>query len=197
MSKLMILVILCVVYIPLISAEELRSKADKVVPNLTKEKLLAVKLNKKDTEILQSMDNLGDQLDLIELDKQLSLPPEKLIELEKARVELESIELIDDDLLLDDGFDALDLEIELFEEVQEFNISPKNILGEILNIKNVSKNIIITKGAEIKGVGVEGKEEQVINKLDKSELINVDKELKLLIKDLEALSKESGDNNGF
>ncbi len=151
-----------------------------------------------DEEILQSMDNLGDQLDLIELDKQQQfLSSEETIREDTlpavdnsfGRNELELIEeeLIGEEFFIDDGFDDLDIDAELFDDVDILQTLPNQFPQHFLkNSKKLNKKSAI-------GVGVKGDEEQIINQLDNSHLIDVEAELNIWLEDIEITPAKQGE----
>lgn len=136
-----------------------------------------------DEAILKAIEELGDQFELIELDKQHNQKNKLNAEHQKAIQENKFNEEMD--AFIDDGFDELDINEELDGELNE--TIDDFLLEEIAPItthntktKNL-KNSIESKSNDIKGVGVTGVEEYIINQLDKSELIDIEPELETLL----------------
>ena len=111
---------------------------------------------KSDEDILQSLDNL-DELEDNEI---------FIIE-QHSSAELEVKTLVDDELLLDDGFDDLDIESILVDEELTELTSPQQ-----LEIKDKQNTPLLD---EKPSVGIQGEEEQLINSLDKSDLMDFKK----------------------
>lgn len=136
-----------------------------------------------DEAILKAIEELGDHFELIELDKQHNQKNKLNEEHQKAIQENKNNEEMD--AFIDDGFDELDineeLDGELNETIDDFfleEITP--ITTHNTKTKNL-KNSIESKSNDIKGVGVTGVEEFIINQLDKSELIDIEPELDTLL----------------
>lgn len=157
----------------------------------------------RDLEILKSMDNLGDQLDIIGLDKQ-----QKFIESKSDNELLNNIDkieqspLIDDDVLLDEGFDDLTLDdFNLDEKLDKpIDIGTSNSevhVNEVLKNKTIEKPKIFQPHKNSRGVGIRGKEERLINQLDQSELIDIESELESLVDELEQVPPEIEDWDGY
>jgi len=125
----------------------------------------------RDKEILNAMDNIEDSLDLLELDRQQQLP-KVMGEIDTNN---EHLPIIKEELLMDDGFDDLDIDAELFEELNDIERLPKKIIPTKKGQKLPSMKSKI-------GVGIGGVEEQLINQLDKSDLIDIESEVELWLK---------------
>ena len=124
---------------------------------------------KRDEEILKILDALDKQLDILELE-----PSKNEVLKGNVKPPKEPIELLDEALLLEDNLDDLELEQTLEAELKMLESIPQDqtILG------TEPKDKVIPES----GVGIKGGEEFLINKLDHSSLMNIDKELEKLNK---------------
>jgi hypothetical protein len=192
MKNTVIVGLLCIGHMSLVMADDLILQNGPIIQPLNQE-LIDIEINQRDAEIIKSMDDLGDQLDLIELDKQQNvLLPERLKESSIDFIDAKELQRIDSDILLDEGFDELDIDMELFDDTKEPNRFAKESSNNMIKIRGLS-----TKNKTINGVGVKGTEEYIINKLDESDLINVESELEMLMEELEMISKQPSDIDDF
>ncbi|GLX80293.1 hypothetical protein tinsulaeT_36330 [Thalassotalea insulae] len=117
--------------------------------------------------ILESMEEVVEQLDLLTIDKQQRLSELKPLSKPQQYIEQQDeFELLEQGLL-DDGFDDLDIEQELADELDDL-VLPKKILKQHLPVDK--KLLNKPKSA----VGVQGEEELIINQLDNSNLMDFD-----------------------
>jgi len=130
---------------------------------------------KKEEEILKALDEINKQLDLIEMDKN----QQQLLNKKSADIE-QNIELIEDVHqvpLLEDSLKDLDIDQALSEELELIEDWPSEQLDQAIEQKGLKSS----KAKELELLNL-GEEELIIHQLDKSELMNIDKELELLKK---------------
>lgn|GEM_PF-1901182 len=147
--------------------------------------LIDIEQIKTDEEILQSLDNFGDQLgnEIFAIEQQATegeIPAQQqalqaLDQIEQEQLDEEPIR--DDDIMMDNSFDDLDLGMILEEE--DFSELKTPVKPELFD----SKAATIKKSSEL-GVGVAGKEEKLINKLDKSDLMDFENQVDVWSKDV-------------
>ncbi|WP_286263354.1 hypothetical protein [Thalassotalea atypica] len=160
---------------------------------------LFLKEQEREAKILQSIEALDNNSDFLEMErlqqhdkKQLNkrefsqdlLQEEALFDAHSLRGELDKefdeAELIDEDFV-DEGFDFLDAEIDLLNE-------------ELLDEDNTKNTKEKAKQLEKKSVGIKGKEEALINKLDNSDLMDFEKDIEIWRDDLKVLDDDDGIN---
>ncbi len=128
-------------------------------------------LLQSDEEILKSLDDFGDVLtddiNLIEDDELLPYSPQSFDNFGGHDSE-------SNNMLSNDSFDDLDLDSILSDELIENNEMPGTDLQEAAELSSFEKL----------GVGVDGTEEELINKLDKSNLMDFDKNIDIWDKEI-------------
>lgn len=161
-----------------VNADEFdRQQKEKSVTSLTDKK--------RDAEILQLIDQLDKQLD------DLPTEPVKRAEFDKTLKNTKKpIEKGYQELLLEDNLEALDLETTLSSELKLLeNFATED---DIDDISNQSGQTLLKNNIKTKPGNIQNKEESIINTLDGSNLLNVDKELEKLEKKLQLKTKVKG-----
>ena len=137
------------------------------------EQSLELSSQQSDAEILQSLDSFGDELSdkaifSEEGDAPTVLPDEILshqsMKAKQLGDETNVSELANDDLLAIDSFDGVDIDL-IMEEEHATDPSFEKPFNKMHSLSQYKQQ----------GVGVLGKEEAIINQLDKSDLMDFDK----------------------
>lgn len=134
----------------------------------------------RDQAILDEMDVIDNSIELLELDKQ---HPQEIFD--HDYLPTDDIVRPDDDFLLDDNFDDLDLDQALFDEQSEpYEVMPQGV--------NPSYKSTPPPKGKI-GVGIQGTDEQLINELDNSDLMDIGEEVELWLDPIEVMpQKQNG-----
>ena len=165
---------------------------------------LFIEEREREAKILQSIEPLDKTLDLLEMDRLQRLDRNEFNEQELDSEIFEERSLLnrqmrhgeldtnleeenftdeefidegfDDEGFGDDGFEFLDAEIELLNQDLKQN-------------KNATDK---TKRQDKKSVGIKGKEEALINKLDNSDLMDFEKDIEIWGKDIKVFDDDDG-----
>ena len=130
---------------------------------------------KREAEILKALDELDKQLDLIEIDKaQQQLLNNKINNTVKDSQLNEEFEPTP---MLEDYVEDLDIEEALAEDLDNNEPWSTEELDQVTKYKDINKTQ--EKAFSLKG---KGKEEEIIYQLDKTDLIDIDKDLEILKK---------------
>ena len=140
--------------------------------NKAKTNVPAIKTVKNEAKILQSLDNLSQQSNneiFIVESQSLQIQSSKKNKLSNSKKKNDN-HTTSEDIMLNDGFDELDLE-EVFSDIEFDDHNNVNNVGEI---KGTNKN---SNGKVKYGVGVVGDEAVLINTLDNSNLMDFENEI--------------------
>ncbi|BBN81775.1 hypothetical protein PA25_17600 [Pseudoalteromonas sp. A25] len=155
--------------------------ANKDIAQNPKPILKQVADEKNEAELLSILNNLDTQLETIEQVPQQHKNDDQFLQSK------EPIELLDEALLLEDNLEdlaideALSSELTLLELNQEHELQ---LTESLQDQKGTPPEQLSPTPAATKGVGIQGGEELLINTLDDSTLIDIDKELEKLEKKL-------------
>jgi hypothetical protein len=147
--------------------------------------------NKSDAEILQSLDDINEQLNNEILTIEQQHLPSTLNEQDKELIDPEMTQqdiineklLLAEDMLGSDNFDDLNIDEALdIDEILNTDINEE--LSPTLKPENTKNKFHQLKPSFELGVGVKGKEEELINTLDKSDLMDFEEKIDVWSEDV-------------